>query len=215
VSDDETKDVFEALADANYLPPSGTAANEALRTLARLNVASGQVAGRVGTTYLRILVASAKYINERGVPDLTAAVGNVHSAYYAEVLIGVTTPDLKAHKGDSKEERKRKALERNSRSNFARTAASTFLAWIKAGGDVTKLDPATITKSQLAVETKLAKACGVSPAAAASAPALIDHEAKAVAASKRLISALEALAKESPAMASTIATDTVGDLRRF
>jgi molybdenum-dependent DNA-binding transcriptional regulator ModE len=46
------------------------------------------------------------------------------------------------------------AIERNRRSNFARSARSMLLSWIRAGNDIAALDPARVTKASLVVDTR-------------------------------------------------------------
>jgi len=102
-------------------------------------------------TYLKALVATT--IAELGAsvrlragkpavlsPDDTsnhvAAFEKVHQRFYVVVLksIGEGAPK-----------------ERNSRANFARSAASTLRRWIKAGNDIRALAPSRVTKAALRV----------------------------------------------------------------
>lgn len=106
--------------------------------------------------YLKALVATT--VNELGVtPRLragkqdglldedtikvhAAAFETVHGRFYADVLKAVN------ESGGT-------AKERNAKSNFARSAASTLRRWIKAGNDIRLLAPARVTKGALAVQT--------------------------------------------------------------
>lgn len=148
-----SSDPFATLESQGYLPKDKATGENIARELGRINAASDKVSGRVAGSYLRLLTAAAQASMSAGWTDAALAVCTVNSFYYPKVVEGVTTPDIVPDKSDAPEERKRKTLERNSRSNFARTAASTLVGWIKAGGDLSTLDPMTVTKSQLARET--------------------------------------------------------------
>lgn len=76
-------------------------------------------------------------------------LNEVHELFYAAVLRGVTTDDIAYdEKLDGKEQRRR-SLERNSRSAFARTTKSTVANFIAGGGDVRALDAQTVSKAFL------------------------------------------------------------------
>jgi len=77
------------------------------------------------------------------------ALTAVHERFYTIVTEVVT---------EALEGTKDKAMELNRRTNFARTALGSVRAWIRAGGDITSLAPATATKAMLAVESEGTKA---------------------------------------------------------
>jgi hypothetical protein len=107
---------------------------------------------RVSSTYLRVLVAhSQKELNAKRVTEdaALAAVGRAHTRLYAIVMQAVTTEDIAPDPDLPAEEAHTRAMERNRRSNFARTAKSTLVAWIYAGGKLRSLDPATVIKADL------------------------------------------------------------------
>lgn len=102
-------------------------------------------------TYLKALTATT--ISEIGAPvrlragkpaaltpedtaNHVAAFEKVHQRFYAVVLKSIGEGPPK---------------ERNSRANFARSAASTLRRWIKAGNDIRALAPARVTKASLRV----------------------------------------------------------------
>lgn len=104
-------------------------------------------------SYLKVLIAGTqKAAVEAGAktPDLLLeSLNKIHEAYYAIVLRGIATPDVADAEGLDPEERTTRSLERNRRSNFARTAKAVLAAYIKAGGDLMRLDVTTTTKTEL------------------------------------------------------------------
>jgi hypothetical protein len=112
---------------------------------------------RVGMTYLRVLVAGCQAIigaSKRGrfSPSAqTQALNEVSTGYYAAVLRGITTPELAPAEGLDKAEATRRSLERNRRSTFARSAKSTLVSYIGAGGDLRGLEVDTVTRDPLLI----------------------------------------------------------------
>jgi hypothetical protein len=109
----------------------------------------------VRTTYLQILVAHSK--QEVSGKRSTArqeqeAVENTHGKLYGIILDAITTKDLVADDALPKDEQKRRSRERNRRTVFARTSKSTLKRWLEAGGKLSSLDPATVTKEALRVQ---------------------------------------------------------------
>lgn len=103
--------------------------------------------------YLRILVARAQ-VAARGkrpptVTQVRKAVDAVHERMYAVVLKAITTPELAPDDKLPAIERARRSLERNRRSNFARTAKYTLDSWIDAGGKLMSLRPADVSRESL------------------------------------------------------------------
>lgn len=132
--------------------------NEAeVETLAAERYASNTVVAQADGTYLRVLLVGtqAKLGRPRGrAPKVNGeaqltVLGEVHERFYAAVLRGVTTPEVAIEPDLDSKEQRRRALERNSRSAFARSAMSTLVAFIKGGGDLRSLDPETVTKAAL------------------------------------------------------------------
>lgn len=104
-------------------------------------------------SYLKVLIAGTqKAAVEAGAkaPELLLEnLNKTHDAYYAIVLRGVATLDVMDHEELDSEERTMRSLERNRRSNFARTAKAVLTAYIKAGGDLFRLDVMNTTKTEL------------------------------------------------------------------
>lgn len=110
--------------------------------------------------YLRILFAHSRQALtaklDRADPKTAAAVLNTtHDRLYSIILTAVTTVDVAPLPDLPAEEQRRRTLERNRRSNFARTAKSTILAFVKSGGDMLQLRPEDVTKEQLRALTAL------------------------------------------------------------
>lgn len=123
--------------------------------LARERVLSATVVSDADVTYLSLLVdvmQSQLGKTRRGkVNSLQQAqvLADVDKRFYAAVLRGVTTEDIAVEDGLEAEEQRRRSLERNRRSAFARSAKSTVSAYITGGGDVRELDPKTVSKAAL------------------------------------------------------------------
>jgi hypothetical protein len=105
--------------------------------------------------FLKILVAHSKRalgkwnVKRATTEKALEAVDEAYGHLYAVVLEAITTPDLQPDPDVSQEERTRRAYERNRRSTFARSAKSTLVAWINAGGRLATLNPAEVTKEEL------------------------------------------------------------------
>lgn len=139
-----------AVATATPFARSGYIVTDAaLATLARDYVDGVSRADTVRGSYLRVLVAHSKRALRSVKNNALEAVEQTHLHLYGVVLKAITTPDLEAVEGLIAEERDRRTRERNRRSNFARTAKSTLIAWIKAGGQLNTLKPGTVTKDAL------------------------------------------------------------------
>lgn len=114
-------------------------------------------------TYLRTLVEAsikelgadvrtnnarkAKHISQEEQARQLAAVAAVHGRFYA-IVNEVVDESLKGVPS------KDHTLERNRRTNFARTALYSVRLYIRAGKDLTVVAPARVTKSSLAVEAR-------------------------------------------------------------
>lgn len=103
-------------------------------------------------TYLRALVATAQSelglkVRERTAPakvgqvnqDQTSTIAKVHDRFYTVVLRVAA------------EQWPKDALERNRRTNYARSSYSTLRTWLLAGYDLASLAPGKVTKASLAV----------------------------------------------------------------
>lgn len=136
------------LSKAGYLADDNTVAQMA-RDYAEARASVNGVRGM----YLQVLVAHSKEVcaKARKQTQETAieCVKGVHDRLYAVVLAAITTPDVIADDKLAKEERQRRSLERNRRSNFARTAKSEIMGYLEAGGSLGQLNPATVSKEEL------------------------------------------------------------------
>lgn len=113
-------------------------------------------------TYLRALVSAtqAKTGPKRGRSPSDeaqlAVLEPIAVLFYAAVLRGVTTPDIAIEANMEQGDVAKRNRERNRRATFARSAKSTLVAWIKAGGDVRGIDVNTVTKTELRQSTQAA-----------------------------------------------------------
>lgn len=146
------------LAKTGYIASDAT-----LKTLAQQYVTGADAADEVRGVYLKVLVAhalrEAQNLSHKRItmPDAIGAVTAAHSLLYAVILDAVTTADVAADDSLDKDERSRRARERNRRTTFARTAKSTLLSFVKAGGRLVTLDPASVTKEFLRTFTQQAR----------------------------------------------------------
>jgi hypothetical protein len=126
-----------------------------IEALAAERTTSVVLADGLAGTYLRALVAGAqsKLGPKRGRRPSNEvqleAVGAISAPFYAAVLRGVVTADIALDATLEAAETTRRTRERNRRATFARTAKSTLVAWIEAGGDARGLDLASVTKGML------------------------------------------------------------------
>jgi len=129
-----------------------------VETLAAERYTSNVVVAQADGTYLRVLLVGtqAKLGRPRGraaarvnAEAQLAVLVETHERFYAAVLRGVTTPDIAIEADIDSKEQRRRSLERNSRSAFARSAMSTLTAFVKGGGDLRTLDAETVTKAGL------------------------------------------------------------------
>lgn len=176
--------------------------------LARIGASGDAVTSRVGGTYLKVLVArSQDFATKADYPE-QKAVDAVNAQIYRAVLAGVTTADCCDDTSLDRAERSRRSLERNRRSNFARTAVSTLRTWLSTVGKLEDLDPSLVTKAAMieAINTARARArdtlAVTSTDATATSPLpLNDTEAAAARAYKRLYAALRRIKATDPARA--------------
>lgn len=145
---------------------------------------------RIDGTYLRVLIAGCQAklgpVRRGRSPSAEsqlAVIEETHGRFYAAVLRGVTTPDIAADPTQAGPESQRRALERNRRSGFARSAKSTLAAYARAGGDVRILVVDEVTKGSLR---------------AATAPATLGSTDRVSTAQRSLLAALGRQAKVDP-----------------
>lgn len=127
-----------------------------IRVLAKRTVDGRKEVSTARGAYFRALIETAQF-ELGGKTDQAgqlAALKAVHRRFYPVVLDAVTTADIAHVDKAPKAERRRRALERNRRSNFARSAYGTIKRWLRApGNDLMKLDSQKVTKSQLVEES--------------------------------------------------------------
>jgi hypothetical protein len=156
--------VIDTIQKANY-----EADDAAIETLARQYHESLQAQGTTRGVYLRVLLAATqKAVSghvtlraRRKAADIPDDVRATHltafeacnTRLYSAVLRGVVSSEVEDREGLRAEERRKRALERNRRTNFARSAAATLRAFIRGGGDVTALAVPTATKMGIAAAT--------------------------------------------------------------
>lgn len=132
-----------------------------VETLAHERYATNTAVLQADGTYLRVALVDAQSVlgkpRGRGTkPNAEAqleVLGKTNEKFYPAVLRGVTTEDIAVEAGLDPKEQSRRALERNSRSAFARSALSTLTAYVRAGGDLRTLDAETVTKASLRAAT--------------------------------------------------------------
>lgn len=127
-----------------------------VESLAREQYSAASQVAVANSTYLRVLVAGCqaelggKRTRAPARPEAHLAVlEKVHQRYYEAVLRGVTTDDIAQDATLDRDERGRRQLERNRRSAFARSAATTLRNYVRAGGDLRALEVDSVSKSEL------------------------------------------------------------------
>lgn len=139
--------LIEELTKAHFL-----ATDDQVRLLAGRYATGLQAQDSVKGCYLRVLTAAtikaAKPAKGKA-SEIMEHLDKVHESYYALVMKGVTTPDIADDESLDQEQRTLRSLERNRRSNFARSAKTALTSYLKAGGDLFQLDPDTVTKREL------------------------------------------------------------------
>lgn len=127
-----------------------------VESLAQEQYRGADIAANGASTYLRVLVAGCQAKVGRARRGLALrkdaqleVIGAVHERYYAAVLRGVTTADIEHDANVDSKEQRRRTLERNRRSAFARSAVSTLRLYVNGGGDIRALEVETVSKTQL------------------------------------------------------------------
>lgn len=201
----KSKGVVEALIKSNFV-----ATEEQVETLARLNLSGLQQTDSVRGSYLKVLVAGVQKAMKpgaRGARKLTEAVevlAQVHERYYNAVLKGITSPDVADDESLDREIRTARSLERNRRSNFARSSKSLVNKFVDSGGDIMTINATSVTKAELqsfvlSMRQKLA-ATGVT----------LEHRAQL--AMTRIEEAARELADEDKDAALSVVSETMAKL---
>lgn len=138
-----------------------------IRTLARQTVDGRRQITTARGAYFRALVETAQAElggKGSGQDAQITVVKSVHRRFYPIVEEATTTPDIVRNDKLQKAERRRRALERNRRTNFARSAYGTIRRWLRAEGhDLMTLDAHKVTKSQLLSEAPPARKHTLTP----------------------------------------------------
>lgn len=125
--------------------------SDAVRALGQLSVGAERLKTTCGTTYIRTLVRYAQ--DSVGIATDLTKVGAAHEVLYPYIVEGVTTDDVKSELATSRSDKKARALERNSRSNFARTAYYSVARFISEGGILSDIDVTVTTKALIVAAT--------------------------------------------------------------
>lgn len=126
--------------------------DNAVASLAKDYLAAVKSAEGVNVTYLRVLVAHAQKeltVTRVSIPATIAAIERADEHLYRVIMEAVVTPEIAATTGLEPAESRRRTLERNRRTNFARSAKATLMGFAKAGGKLRSVDADTVTKLQL------------------------------------------------------------------
>lgn len=141
------RSLIEELTRAHFL-----ATDDQVKALAGRYATGLQAQDTVRGCYLKVLTAAtikaAKPAKGKA-SEIMTYLEKVHEGYYAIVMKGVTTPEIAEDESLDQEQRTIRSLERNRRSNFARSAKGALTAYLKAGGDLFQLNPDTVTKREL------------------------------------------------------------------
>lgn len=129
-----------------------------IRKLTRENMESEQSLASTRKLYFQALVGTtrAELASGKDSREQAAALRAVHNRFYVGVLEVITTKEVAEAPRLGPEEKKRRRLARNARSNFARSAFGTIRRWLLSGHDLTTLNLATLTEAQLRKETPIA-----------------------------------------------------------
>jgi hypothetical protein len=197
-----------SIEKANYL-----ATPDAVEQMAREQLQAAETQTRASATYFRVLLATTqekllgkpvlrvRLGSAGGDPDLVQQMRvfeEVNEALYAAVLRGVTTPDLEHQDSLSAQEKARRAKERNRRSTFARSAASTLRKYIRTGGDLRKVAVVSATKNGMTASL---------PASGAPAEGQAQRRARRAAAT--LLSVVEGLAADDRGQAAGLIRESM------
>lgn len=206
--------IFQQIEKADYC-----VSMDVVRNLATQHLSAQQAVSQTHGAYFRILLATTQK-EICGKPTLRArpkmdtptaeelaehleAFEKAHAALYATVLDAVRSSDVEDRPNLSTDEMNRRAKERNRRSNFARSAASTLRTFIKRGGNVLRLAVHTATKNAVA---------GMTPERDDAEPSEDRTPAKADRAAERIVELAEALAETDKARAATVLQSALAKL---
>jgi hypothetical protein len=193
--------IVKSISESNFRP-----SDDDIVTLVQTKVKAGAVDEGIGDTYFGVLVGRtqdkvSKYADtEATLKGLDA----VHKELMVLVNKGAITPEVQPNKADDSETKARKHGERQRRTGFARSAASTLRRWISAGGNIHEVDAANAKKSRFTVEAKEAET------EAANEAGLNTPEGKVA---KRLASLITALQQVDEATRGNVLAETINTLK--
>ncbi|HEV2178369.1 MAG TPA: hypothetical protein VGU20_31225 [Stellaceae bacterium] len=180
-----------------------------IRALARQTVDGRKQIATARGAYLRALIetAQAELAGKSDQEAQLTAIKHVHRQFYPVVQEATTTPDIAHSDRLPRAERRRRALERNRRANFARSAYGTIRRWLRAEGhDLMKLNAPTVTKSQLLNEAPPTRKHALTPERV---------HARARKLTGALLGFTRQLAKIDQAQATSIANEAIEALVKF
>lgn len=143
--------IVKAVTESNFRP-----SDEEVVTLVQTKIKAGAVDDGIGDTYFGVLVGRTQDKAYRGADQerVLEALAEAHKELMVLVNKGAITPDVAANDKDDAETKREKYAERQRRTGFARSSASTLKRWIVGGGDIFALDPKDAKKSTIQAEGK-------------------------------------------------------------
>lgn len=153
--------LFTQLEERTYL-----ATDDHIKALAVSHLKADRTSKTAKNAYLRSLAAGVqealgveprkapprgkrRKLTEEDKKEQLQTIETLHKKYYALVLDAITTTDIVDDPKLEQKERTRRSLERNSRSNFARSAKYVLSKYVEKGGDITTVVIPTLQKSAL------------------------------------------------------------------
>lgn len=199
------KDILAILAQRHYV-----ANDQQIRTLAQAYCDAQERASQVNGTFLRVLIAGTQIAmgtqprlraSRDKLPDFDVTedlrtLNKVHLHYYEVILDAIVTDDIRDNPKLRQAEKSRRAMERNRRTNFARTAKATLVAYVRAGGNVRSLVVPTVTKASLRAFAEQARSKEV---------AKQEPKERVQTFVDRIMTRVEALRKDDEAIAADVA----------
>jgi hypothetical protein len=151
--------IFQTIEKANYL-----ATADDVQQLATNYLDAQQAVSRIHGTYFRILVARTQEavcgkptlrarsgptppLSDEARAEHLAAFEKINAELYEAVRKATIPSELENRATLGTDEANRRSLERNRRTNFARSSASTLRTYIRRGGNVLRLVVPTCTKN--------------------------------------------------------------------
>ncbi len=207
---------IQNIEKANY-----QASYEDVEKMAREQFDATQLSNKTGTTYFRVLLAGVQSallgkpvlrvgrgsLSALDTPKHLETFEDVNALLYAAVSRGTLTPDVEQSDSLSTDENNRRAIERNRRNNFARTAASTLRKFIRGGGDVRRIAVPNASKSAVAGMTQNTPGKRRSPEETA--------RIRVKRAATKLAGVIEELASQDKKLAAAALQDSMADVTKL